>query len=57
MKFGKNSNIIKKEFNSEPAHDKKHLKAKKKKTNTEDVSQCICTQVILIDLVYRKDEN
>ena len=31
MKFGKNSNIIKKEFNSEPAHDKKHLKAKKKK--------------------------
>ena len=46
------SNISEKEFNNELVYNEKHLKAvKKRKIN------CTCAQVILIDSVYRKDEN
>ena len=37
---GKVSSIIKKEFNSEPVHNKKYLKAEKK-FNAEEIFQCI----------------
>ena len=55
------SNIIKKEFNNEPAHNKNHLKALQKsyneKINANDSSQCIYILVILIDSVYIKHKN
>ena len=46
------SNIIKKEFNSKLVHNKKCLKF-----ITNESSHYICTPVILIDSVYRKDKN
>ena len=58
VKVGK---ISKKEFNSEPAHNKKYLKVEKesynKKINIKEGSQCIYISVILIDSVYIKDKN
>ena len=40
------SNSIKKEFNSEPAHSKKHqiteIKSYNRKINTKEGSQCTC---------------
>ena len=47
------SNIIKREFNSKPVHNKKYLKTGKK-INTKEGFQC--TQVTLIDSLYRKYE-
>ena len=49
------SNIIKKEFNSELVYNKRYLKAKKNKT--KERFHWGCGRVILIDSVYRKDEN
>ena len=48
--------------NGEPIYSKKYLIAKKKKFNTKEGFQClhrkvIPVPVILIDSVYRKDEN
>ena len=63
------SNIIKKEFDSQPLYNKKCLKTKVKSYNetisinlhnnkiTKEGSQCICLSVILIDSVYRKNKN
>ena len=63
------SNIIKKEFDSNPVYNEKYIKAKTKpdngKINTnfhnnkilKEGSQCICLSVILIDSVYKKDKN
>ena len=55
------SNIIKKEFNSEPIHNKKYIKTEKKsyneKINTKEGSQCIYMPIILIASVYIKDKN
>ena len=64
------SNIIKKEFDSNPVYNGKYTKIKKKisynwKVNTnfhnnkklKERSHCICLQVILIDSVYKKDKN
>ena len=66
IKFGKKiRNSIKKEFESEPAHNEKYLKTKinsyKGKINTNfhiheipnEGSQCICLSVILIDFIFR----
>ena len=50
------SNIIKRKFNSELVYNKKYIKAGNK-INTKESFQCIYIPVILIDLVYRKDEN
>ena len=62
-------NSIKKEFDSEPVHNEKYLKAKTRsyngKINTnfhsnkipKKGSQCICLLVILIDSVFRTDKN
>ena len=50
------SNIIKNKFNSKLIYNKKYLKDKKK-FNTKESFQCFFTPVILIDSVYRKDEN
>ena len=56
MKFVKKSGIASKKLNSEPVHNKKHLKAKiisyKGKTNIQKV-----LDVILINSVYRNDKN
>ena len=70
MKCGKNgSNIIKKEFDSNPVYNEKYIKAKMKsyhgKTNTnfhnnripKEDSQCIFLSIILIDSVYKEDKN
>ena len=70
MKFGKNgSNIIKKEFDSNPVYNEKYIKAKMKsyngKTNTnfhnnripKEDSQCIFLSITLIDSVYKEDKN
>ena len=46
------SNIIKKEFNSKLVHNKRYIKI-----NTKEGCQCICTTVILIDSVCRKDKT
>ena len=52
----KKSGIASKKLNSEPVHNKKHLKAKiisyTGKTNTQNV-----LDVILINSVYRDDKN
>ena len=54
MKFGKKLAISsKKELNSETVHNK-NIKMLKK-IITKEVVQYICTQIILIDSVYRKD--
>ena len=59
--MGKVSNIIEKEFNSEPVHNKKYLNAKKKlipkKINAKEGSQYIYISVILNASFYIKDEN
>ena len=56
MKFGKKLAILlKTEFDSEPAHNKK--KKLKKRINTKEGFQCFCVPVILIDSVCRKDKN
>ena len=49
------SNIIKK-FSSELIYNKKYLKAEEK-FNTKESFQCFYIQVVLIDSVYRIDEN
>ena len=49
-------NIIKNKFNSELTYCKKYLKAKKKR-NRKEGFQCLYAPVILIDSIYRKDEN
>ena len=48
--------IIKNKFNSELIYSKKYLKAEKKITTKGGV-QCLYSPVILIDSIYRKDEN
>ena len=62
-------NSIKKEFDSEPVYNEKHLKAKinsyNGKINTnfhnnkipKEGSQLVCRSVILIDSVFRTDKN
>ena len=50
------SNIIKRKFNCELVYNKKYIKAENK-INTKESFQCIYIPVILIDSVYRKDEN
>ena len=50
------SNLIKNKFNSEFMYNKKYLKAERK-FNTKESFQCFYMLVILIDSVYRKDEN
>ena len=50
------SNIIKKEFDSNFVYNKKYLKAEKK-IYTKENFQCFYKPVVLIDSVYRKDEN
>ena len=53
MKFGEELAISsKKNLVVELVHNKTYLKI-----NTKEDSQCICTSVILIDSVYRKDKN
>ena len=49
-------NIIKPKFNSELIYSKKDLKAEKK-LNPERGFQCLYALIILIDSIYRKDEN
>ena len=63
------SNIIKKEFDSNPIYNEKYIKTKIKsyngKINTnfhnnktpKEGSQYICLSVILIDSVYKKDKS
>ena len=62
------SSITKKEFDSNPVYNEKYVKTKVKsyngKINTnvdnktrKEGSQCICLSVVLIDSVYKKDEN
>ena len=55
------SNIIKKEFNSEPVHNKQYLKTEKRfyndKINTKEDSQFIYILVILTASGYIKDKN
>ena len=50
------SNIIKNKFNSELTYNKKYQKSKIK-FNTKENFQCFYIPVMLIDSVYRKDEN
>ena len=50
------TNIIKKEFDSEPLLIKKHLRAEKE-INTKEGFKGIYIPVKLIDSVYRKDKN
>ena len=50
------SNIIKSKFNNELLYSKKHLKPKKK-INAKGGFQCLYATIILIDSIYRKDEN
>ena len=69
MKYRKKvSSITKKEFDSNPVYNEKYVKTKVKsyngKINTnvdnktrKEGSQCICLSVVLIDSVYKKDEN
>ena len=47
--------IIKSKFNSELIYFKKYLKAEK--INTKGGFQCLYAPRILIDSIYRKDEN
>ena len=56
MKFGKKLAILPKQNLIENLYKKKYLKAEKK-INTKEGFHCACARVILIDLVYRKDEN
>ena len=49
-------NIIKNKFNSKLIYSKKYLKAEKK-INAKGGFQCLHTPVMLIDSIYRKDEN
>ena len=49
------SNIVKK-FNSELVYNKKYIKAENKISSKESF-QCFYILVMLIHLVYRKDEN
>ena len=54
------SNIIKKEFNSELVYKKKQKKTKKKKNLKVEknyLNKAFYISVIVIDSVYRKDEN
>ena len=63
IKFGtKVSNIIEKEFDSEPVSNEKHLRLKintnfHKNKIPKEGSQCICLSVILIDSFYTKDKD
>ena len=61
MKCGKKSTIASKKFNREPAHNKKYLKTKikfyKGKISTKKGAPCMYISIMLIDSVYRKDEN
>ena len=49
------SNIIKNEFNSELIYSKKYLQTEK--THTKASFQCLFASIILIDSIYRKDQN
>ena len=49
------SNIIKSKFNSDLIYRKKYLKAERK--NTKGGFHCLYAPIILIDSIYRKDEN
>ena len=63
------SNIIKKEFDSNPVYNENYIKTKIKSYNgkintnfhnnkiTKEGCQCICLSVILIDSVYKKKKN
>ena len=53
------SNIIKKEFNSELVYKKNQKKTKKKNLKVEknSLNKAFYISVIVIDSVYRKDEN
>ena len=48
-------NIIKNKFNSELIYSGKYLKSEKNKHKVR--FQCLYASVILIDSIYRKDEN
>ena len=50
-------NIIKNKFGSKHIYSTKYIKAEKKKINTKGGFQGLYAPVILIDSVYRKDEN
>ena len=52
MKFQKNLVISSKKINSNLVYNKKYLKI-----NTKESFQCFYAPVILIDSIYRKDEN
>ena len=52
----KGSNIIKNKFNSKLIYNKKYLKAEKE-INAKGGFQCLCAPTILIDSIYRKNEN
>ena len=54
--WGKVSNEIKTNFNIELIYNKFYQKFKKR-FNTEKSFQCLYTLVILIDSIYRKNEN
>ena len=49
-------NIIKNKFNSELIYSKKYLKVEKN-INSKRGFQCLYAPVLLIDSIYRKDEN
>ena len=49
-------NIIKNKFNKELIYCKKYLKAEKK-THTKGGLNCLYATIILIDSIYKKDEN
>ena len=63
------SNVIKKELNSKPVYNKKHLRTKIKSFNgkinknyqnnkiPKGGSQCICLSAISVDSVYRKEQT
>ena len=50
------SNIMKIKFNSDLVYNKKYIKTENK-INAKESFQCFYIPVILIDSVYRKDEN
>ena len=56
IKFGKKLAILSKRINRELIYNKKYLKAEKK-INTKEGFHRICKRVILIDSVYKENEN
>ena len=50
-------NIMKSKSNSELIYGKKYLKAEKNHTHAKGGLQCLHAPLILIDSIYRKEEN